>query len=123
MKFYVPSLITICLLFWGPILAHFGMISGLAGMLIAGTSVLTGIVTVCFGFYWVVKSATAPGMVSLAGGLLPIVLAAHMMYTNRGYPRINDISTNLQAPPQLVEAERILGKSLPFDAKTGDLVR
>ena len=89
----------------GPLLAHFGIVPAMTGFLLFDLGGLLGIIAVVFGVVAALRGRAA--WTSLAPG---IVIAALFVTTAAGagkYPRINDITTDTQNPPEFVQASSI----------------
>lgn len=86
----------------GPLLAHLGVVPALAGFGLFGLGGLLGILAAVIGIVSGVRGRAAWGAV-IPGAAIAVwfLLVAS---TSRGYPRINDISSDLAQPPQFVHA-------------------
>jgi len=89
----------------GPLLAHFRIVPAMAGFLLFDLGGLLGIVAVLFGLVAALRGRAA------WSALLPGTVVAVLFITTAAgagkYPRINDITTDTQNPPQFVQAVSI----------------
>jgi uncharacterized protein (DUF1499 family) len=96
--------LSLVLLAIGPLLAHFEVVPALVGFslfalggfLAAGASIA--------GFVTALRGATVRGMRACFGGMVVAGLFFWLAISRSSAPRINDVSTNLEDPPELVAA-------------------
>lgn len=101
MKLLYVGFLGLLLCLAGPALAHFELIPPLYGLGIFVAGGLPGIVAVLWGCVAFVRRRERVAMLSLTLGLLPVLAIAIPAAGSRDYPRINDISTDLESPPEL----------------------
>jgi uncharacterized protein (DUF1499 family) len=110
----------------GPLLAHFEIVPALAGFamfalggfLAAGASIA--------GFVTALRGATVRGMRACFGGLVVAGVFFWLAISGSSAPRINDVSTSLEAPPELVAAREVpanRGRDLTFPKPFEQVVR
>jgi uncharacterized protein (DUF1499 family) len=101
----------------GPLLAHFGVIAPLAGFALFA---LGGLVAIVVGLASVVqlvrgRSLTLGGALCVLGGVAFVGIASG----GRGYPRINDFTTDTADPPAFQQAATLppnVGRNLGYPA-------
>ena len=79
----------------GPLLAHTHLVAPFRGFLIFVASALPALVAIGFGAYLVLTGNSGKGLVCVMVGALPVAALASGLATGRKYPRINDITTNV----------------------------
>lgn len=87
----------------GPLLAHFHIVPALAGFGIFALSVLMGLLSLIGGILLVKAGQIQSGVLVFSVGALPVILTGYSAATAGSYPRINDVSTDLQDPPVLID--------------------
>lgn len=98
----------------GPLLAHFGVVRSLAGFGIFALGGLLGIITTLLGLVAVIRSQGASRAMALRGFIPALIVAVAFLVAasgGGGYPRINDITTDLSNPPQFVSAQTLPGNT------------
>ncbi len=88
----------------GPLLAHLGIVPALAGFVVFDLGGLLGVIATLLGVVALIRGA---GSAALSGLIPGGAVAVWFILTASGagkYPRINDITTNTQQPPQLLHA-------------------
>lgn len=102
----------LCLLtvFLGPALAHFWIAAPFAGFVVFLVGVLFGVLAVVVGLLALLIGPAGSRGGTLAGmavGLIVVVAVVLMLVTHRDIPRINDITTDTDTPPQFVNASTL----------------
>jgi uncharacterized protein (DUF1499 family) len=92
-----------CLLI-GPALAYVRLVPPLTGFMIFASSGLLGLIAVLWGIVGLLRRQGRPALVGLLLGLVPVAGLTALGMTGTGYPRINDITTDLDDPPALAGA-------------------
>lgn len=88
----------------GPLLAHLGVVPALGGFALFGLGGLLGLIAGVLGLIALARGAGAAALPGLIPGGVVAVWFVVTAAGGRGYPRINDITTNTQQPPQFVQA-------------------
>jgi uncharacterized protein (DUF1499 family) len=89
----------------GPLLAHFRVVPAMAGFLLFDLGGLLGIIAVLFGLVAALRGR-APWSALLPGAVVAVLFITTAAGAGK-YPRINDITTDTQNPPQFVQAGSI----------------
>jgi hypothetical protein len=95
----------------GPLLAHLGVVPAIVGFMVFDLGGLLGVIAALLGVVALIRGA---GGAALAGLIPGGAVAVWFIMTAAGagkYPRINDITTNTQQPPQLVHAASLSANS------------
>ena len=100
------SLAALFLLALGPLLAFSGLVPGFQGFIIFVLAAPLGLIGVVAGLIAALRKRTKPGMVAVALGLAVTLAVVFPGFSSGGRPRINDISTDLEDVPALVQASR-----------------
>jgi uncharacterized protein (DUF1499 family) len=87
----------------GPLLAHFHIVPALAGFGIFALSVVMGLLSLIGGIFLVKAGQIQTGVLVFSVGALPVIITGYSAATAGSYPRINDVSTDLQNPPVLID--------------------
>lgn len=101
---YLLPLLAVVPFVVGPLLAHFHVVAPFKGFVTFAASLIPALLSVLFGAYLVLTGNSGKGMVCVMIGAVPIATVASGLAGARKFPRINDISTNLDNPPALVAA-------------------
>lgn len=93
----------------GPLGAFLGIVSPMVGFSVFGLGGLLGVVTLVIGLIVAFRRGLAPAAPSLALG--GVITAAFLLLAlpSRDLPRINDITTDQQQPPEFVQAPKLDG--------------
>jgi uncharacterized protein (DUF1499 family) len=91
----------------GPTVAHFDLVAPMTGFAIFGLGLLLGVLSLVVGLVaLLVGPAGTRG--ATGGGIIPALVVIVATYVANGagpsMPRINDITTDTEAPPQFVHA-------------------
>lgn len=86
----------------GPSLAYLGVVPAMTGFMIFLASGLFGLIAVLWGTAALLRKQGSRALVSLLLGLVPVAALTSLGLAGRAYPRINDISTDLEDPPALM---------------------
>ncbi len=89
----------------GPLLAHFRFVPAMTGFLVFDLGGLLGLISVVFGVVALLRGRRP--WVALLPGLIVALVFLGIASRAGKYPRINDISTDTQTPPQFVQAGSI----------------
>jgi len=115
---FVPYLI----IFAGIGLSYAGMLPAMVGWSLSALGVLFGL-----GLAFTVIFTEQPGLLWAAVfSALPSVVAIPMVINDLRYPRINDVATNVENPPDFVAALHVApntGRDMSFPEKNGPIVR
>jgi len=123
---YLPVLVTALPFVFGPLLARLHVIAPLHGFLFFAAAVVPAVVTLILGMYLTIKGQQPRGAVALITAALPLIAVASGLLRARQFPRINDISTNLDSPPVLTiaaQAPENQGKDLAYPPAFKNIVR
>ncbi len=123
---YLLPLLAVVPFVVGPLLAHFHVVAPFKGFVTFAASVVPAVLAVLFGAYLVLTGNSGKGLVCVMVGAIPIATVASGIAGARKYPRINDISTNLESPPALVaaaDAPENQGKDLTYPEEFKAAVR
>jgi len=94
----------------GPLFAHFHIVSPLTGFLVMAIGLLDSVLALVCGVIALVRGPADTRSTAI-GGIIPavLVLAAVLFAASPGgsVPRINDITTDTQNPPQFKQALRL----------------
>ncbi len=123
---YVWPLLAMLPFLIGPLLAHFHVVVPIKGFLTFAASVVPALISLVLGVYLVLSGNGSKGLVCVLVGAVPIAAVAAGIANGRKFPRINDISTNLDNPPALVAAASApenAGKDLAYPEEFKPLVR
>jgi uncharacterized protein (DUF1499 family) len=118
--FLLPVSLTVLLFVASPLLARLHVVTPLHGFLAFVASVLPGIVAVALGLYLIAGGARDKGALCLIVGLAPLVVIGFGIARARQLPTINDITTNLDNPPNLTTAAQApenQGKDLSYPSE------
>jgi hypothetical protein len=114
----LAGILAVVLFALGPLSVQLGIASAFTGFRVFLIGLLAGLIAVVLGVIGLVKTRAAtgrPGRASAVTGLLlglvPVVCVAAVAGPSRGYPPINDISTDLADPPAFADP----GRSHPGD--------
>lgn len=110
----------------GPLLVHLGAVNPLVGLMITTASALVGLASTIYGLRLAFKGASSQGLVCVLVGVLPLAFIGNGILSGRKVPRLNDVSTDLDNPPQLTAAKAApenAGIDLTYPAEFKDLVR
>ncbi len=125
-----PAVLTALLFVAGPLLAHLHLVPAFAGFLAFVASGPTGLLAIAVGAVrWFRRSrhgGSALGLVSIAIGLVPLIVLGVNAARGRGFPPINDIATNLDNPPVFVAAKNApenAGKDLAYPEDFKEIVQ
>ncbi|MBX3024851.1 DUF1499 domain-containing protein [bacterium] len=99
----------VCLLLalLGPALAHFDLVAPLYGFGTFGLGLLVGIVSLALGAVALLLGPAGTRSATAAGLAIPVIVIGLVLLLSgarRNIPRINDIATDTDAPPQFVHA-------------------
>ncbi len=122
----LPALVTALLLVGGPTAARLHVVQPIIGFLIFALSLLAAVITLVVGITLLVKGHKPLGGISLLVALIPLGVVGFALVQNRGTPRINDITSNLEQPPALTAAARApdnQGKDLTYPEAFKEQVR
>jgi uncharacterized protein (DUF1499 family) len=120
------SLVAVLLLVLGPLLAFLGVLPGIAGFIAFALGALVGFIGVMAGIISALRGQLKPGLVAVALGLLAMVVALFPAMNVGKYPRINDISTDLEDVPAFTHASSLpehKGRDLSYPAEFKPIVR
>jgi uncharacterized protein (DUF1499 family) len=120
------SLVAVLLLVLGPLLAFLGVLPGIAGFGAFALSALVGFIGIVAGVIAALRRQPRPGLTAVGLGLACILAVVLPGFSFGGYPRINDISTDLEDPPALVHAAtqpENQGKKLDYPEAFKPIVR
>lgn len=123
---FVPAVLALALLVLGPTLAATGLASPFGGFKVFAGSALVGVIALLLGLWLYFARDKTAGMLSLAGGLIPLSIIAFGLFQAKGVPRINDVSTDLDNPPPLTTAATApenAGKDLSYPEEFKSEVR
>ncbi len=110
----------------GPLLAHFHVVAPIKGFLTFAASVVPALISLALGVYLLLSGNGNKGLVCVLVGAVPVAVVAAGIAGGRRFPRINDISTNLDNPPALLgaaSAPENAGKELAYPEEFKSLVR
>jgi uncharacterized protein (DUF1499 family) len=90
----------------GPLCAHSDLVTPLTGFLVMAIGLLLALVSIIAGLIALVRGGGAAAARAMIPGLLVIGAIAAVLVTGGGgdHPRINDITTDTERPPELVRA-------------------
>lgn len=114
---YLPLALSLAGFAFGPLLAHLRVISPLTGFIAFAASAVPGALALIVGIYLLAGKDKKRGLSSLIFGLVPLLVIGIEIVKARNYPRINDVTTNLDNPPvfaQALKAPENLGKDLSY---------
>lgn len=110
----------------GPAAAHLGIVPPLAGFVAFVLGGITGLLNAIAGLIAFVRGARARGLAAIvlsgAAGLVLVYGSA----SGLGKPAINDISTDVEEPPTLVQAQSLpanAGRNLVYPESFREIVR
>lgn len=110
----------------GPLLAHFHAVAPFKGFLVFVAALVPALLSVLFGAYLVLTGNSGKGLVCVMIGAVPIAAVVSGLAGARKFPRINDISTNLDNPPAFAAAASApdnAGKDLAYPEEFKPFVR
>ena len=113
----VTVVLTVLLYVGGPLLARLHAVPPIAGFAVFVLSSLPGVLALFAGGVVLMQGDRWRGATGLVIGLVPIATLALGLVKARHIPPINDISTNLDNPPQLTvaaQAPENRGKDLAY---------
>jgi len=91
----------------GPVLATTGLVAPLHGFVVFAISGLLALITVVLGLISLARG-TGGGSALLVAGVITLVFVAAAL-PGRQVPRINDITTDTETPPELAHAKTLPG--------------
>lgn len=122
---FFDSLIAIALVLAGVIGAHFGLTTAFLGFQLFLLGLLFGILALILGIVGLLRTRrpqwrSAHGRAAVASylGVILTALLVYLAMNARGYPAINDITTDVDNPPQFVQAATFpqnRGRNLAYD--------
>jgi uncharacterized protein (DUF1499 family) len=120
------SLFAVFLLVVGPLLAFLGVLPGFAGFITFALGALVGFVGVVAGIIRALRGQPKVGMVAVGIGLGAIVVVLFPALSAGNFPRINDISTDLEDVPAFTQAGSLpdnKGRDMSYPADFKPIVR
>ncbi|WP_404304913.1 DUF1499 domain-containing protein [Neorhodopirellula lusitana] len=116
------ALVPYLLILAGSGLSYVGMLPAMFGWSVSALGVLSGL-----GMAATIIFAGSTDLWWAAGiAVLPSVVAIPMVINDLRYPRINDVATNVDTPPEFVTAFRAApnrGRDMSFPVKNGPMIR
>ena len=97
----VIAILGLSCLIIGPALAFAGLVPPLTGFMIFAVSGLFGLIAALWGLVGLLRQQGQRALGSLLLGLVPVAVLIALGVAGTGYPRINDIATDLDDPPAL----------------------
>ncbi len=110
----------------GPTLAYIELVPPMAGFLVMVLGCFTGVIVVLAGIGVVAMKGPTIALVAAALGIVPAAFLANSLYKARQFPPINDISTELNYPPEFVHAKTLpenAGRDMAFPKGNAEAIR
>ncbi|MEM9494249.1 MAG: DUF1499 domain-containing protein, partial [Myxococcota bacterium] len=97
----ISSLVLLAL---GPLAAFLGVVPPLVGLIIFSLGGLAGLIAVLWGMIAWLRGRRRRDLITVAMGLPATVMMLLPLFSASSYPRINDITSDLDDPPALSQA-------------------
>ncbi|MBF5044442.1 DUF1499 domain-containing protein [Aggregicoccus sp. 17bor-14] len=107
------ALLAVAALVLGPLLAHFGVVRPLQGLMSFGAAAALGLLAMVAGVVSVLRRRARQGALAIGLGMLCLLVVLLPAFAAGRIPPINDVSTDLESPPALTRAEPS-GRSLAY---------
>ena len=94
----------------GPAIAHFELVAPLVGFGVFALGILLAVIATVLGVIALLRGAPGVRSTALAGlalGILVMAVTVAVARSGSGVPRINDITTDTENPPQFVSAQTL----------------
>jgi uncharacterized protein (DUF1499 family) len=93
----------------GPLLAHFELVAPMVGFVLFALGILLAVLTIVAGIVAVVRGGGGAVLRGFLPALLVVVIAVIVARPGADVPRINDITTDTEHPPEFVHAPTLPG--------------
>jgi uncharacterized protein (DUF1499 family) len=121
----VLALSGLCLVIAGPISSRLQLLPPMLGLVIFLLSALLGLAALVLAAIVAIRQqAYFPALIGTLG-LIPLLAVAATAVQGKQYPAINDITTNLEAPPLFKHAQTIpenVGRDLSFPVEFSETI-
>lgn len=120
------GLVSLVLFLAGPVSANQAMVPPLTGFILFVVGGLLGLVATVTGLVKGFRRGLRTGRSGVILGIVPAAAFVWLTVGSRGYPPINDITTDLRNPPAFVHAPTLSanqGRDMTFPGEFRDVIR
>ena len=105
--YLIIAIVSLGLFLGGPLLAFLKAVPGSAGFALMAAGCLLGILVVLIGIAVLANGGSKITVTAMLLGLAPAIFALFGLISAGQYPLINDVSTDLDNPPDFVDAAQL----------------
>jgi uncharacterized protein (DUF1499 family) len=105
------SVISISGFVLGPLLSLANLVPAFTGFIIFGLGMILAVIAWFSGGIYMAKNNASPIIYFLLPSAIPVLFLVYSLIQSRGYPPINDITTDTSIPPAFSNAQDLPGNS------------
>lgn len=107
LKYWIAVFLPLCGILAGSVGAYFELIPSLRGFYIFLFSLWLGVLIFGVGIFLFLRGRKEAGFVLTVPGCIYIIMIAGYLLWDFSFPRINDITSDLDSPPTFVELQKL----------------